>query len=846
MVGSLLETASHRIVRYDQVPDDSPDPIIVFLNEDIDTVPERHAFLGNYRRFAFQIIESITERRPREAISHILAQTDSALDRWQEYDRSFDPSTFNGKSEQHLEFDASCTVVEAALRGYNKWVATRGKQPQRDEEERVTLETSLDEWGSRFLTQRVFRRPDFEQRIIKLSIELSNRGLPNSQSFSLKVLQHLLSALPKDDTPFNTYSEAVKELHVFGTNEMRRLTMRNADYFATFYDQIEEKVRDMSASWNMDEKPLAELQAVLFVIFQRASNVDGQIRKERLERFVRPVAESWQDATLQQSLSSFEGFCNFLGFDQILPYLQTIGAHHVQDWSSVPVNEDGVRIQNDLNARFARLPFRNTKSLLAASTEKVQKDSPSFQIASELWQPCFPVILPNVLRLVAYAHQFSDRSTWSSLSSEMKIIINHVLKDRFWQAGISTGTKEDFYAKITSTKSTLEGFGSFVRGKLRMVRESCYSILYCTSRLGDFLYSYPGLSEPLANALFGSSSSLTSHQFTVLLNMTRHLVDECPVDQREAFLSPMLSLLYVQLDAKLTSAWALVDERRADGSNDQSTLSEEMKEESILRGLTYHAVMLVTSLLDPQLAAEQGSGENGVPGDENQRSLISLRNFVLSSTTVLEPLLMFSGHAIRMHDTRSGGVVIRVLQSIVPYFARPAENESQAQTAQIVREYLSREVLQAAITSLNDPYFVDLQKDLAALIAKIWLHYGIWPSPASPQDPTPLSSTPQSVLCSLPGLSPEKVNNCAHLLGRESNHRHQRALVLSLLEDLRGVSISELGKIKTNVSSKQARRSAKERYSSNIGEPNGKAPPPTAEAGADGEPDLSGIKEIFG
>lgn len=744
-----------------------------------------------------------------------------------------------------MEFDARCTVVEAALRGYNKWVATRGKQPQNDEEERATLETSLEEWGTGLLAQRIFRRPDFEQRMIKLAIELSTRGLPESQSFSLKVLQHLLSALPKDDTPFKTYSEAVKELHVFGTNEMRRLTMRNADYFATFYDQIEEKVRDMSANWNMDEKPLAELQAVLFVIFQRASNVDPEIRRDRLERFVQPVRDSWQDTALQQALSSFEGFCNFLGFDQIAPYLQSIGAHHVQDWALLPVNEEGVQIQNDLNIRFARLPFRNTKSLLAASTEKMKRDTPSFEIATQLWRPCFPAILPNVLRLVTYAHQFSDRSTWSSLPPEMQTITDRVLRDRFWQAGISSGSKEDFYAKITSTKSTLEGFGSSVRGKLRMVRESCYSILYCMSRLGDVLYSFPGLSEPLAEALYGRSSSLTSHQFTVLLNMTRHLVDQCPIDQRREFLSPILSTLYVQLDAKLTSAWSSLDERKIDGSADQSALGEEMKEESILRGLTYHAVMLVTSLLDPQHAAENGPITNGTTKDESQQSLLSSRSFVLSSTTILEPILMFSGHAIRIRDTRSCGVITRVLQSVVPYFAQPPQNEAQAQTAQVVREYLSREVLQAAITSLNDPYFVDLQKDLAVLIARIWLYYGIWPSPTSPQDPTPLSTTPRSVLCSLPGLHPEKVDNCAQLLGRESNHRHQRALVLSLLEDLRGVSVSELGKIKPTVNSRQARRSAKEQYSSNMDGTNGKPPPLTAEDGEDGA-DLSGIKEIFG
>lgn len=79
-VGELLETCSHRLVRYESLPEDSNNPSIIFLNADVDTMPERHAFLGNYTRFCNQIVESIVQKQPHDALYHILAQADHALD----------------------------------------------------------------------------------------------------------------------------------------------------------------------------------------------------------------------------------------------------------------------------------------------------------------------------------------------------------------------------------------------------------------------------------------------------------------------------------------------------------------------------------------------------------------------------------------------------------------------------------------------------------------------------------------------------------------------------------------------------------------------------------------------
>jgi exportin-5 len=74
LIAPLLETCSSRLVRYENFPEDSDDPSLVFLLDDIDTIPERHAFLGNYRRYSVMVIEYIVRWKQSDAIYHILSQ----------------------------------------------------------------------------------------------------------------------------------------------------------------------------------------------------------------------------------------------------------------------------------------------------------------------------------------------------------------------------------------------------------------------------------------------------------------------------------------------------------------------------------------------------------------------------------------------------------------------------------------------------------------------------------------------------------------------------------------------------------------------------------------------------
>ena len=802
VIGLLLDTASQRIIRYELLPEDSVEPSIVFLNEDIDTIPERHAFLGNYRRFCFQIVEIVAQRRPREAISHILSQVDASLDQITAEAPPFDPSTYTKSSGFLLRLDAHLTVVEASLKGYSKWVINHGKEPHKDEQERNFLESNIESWAGSLLVKRRYEDPLMKQRIIKLAVECSARALERNQAFALKVLEHILLTQTVDQPQYPAYSEAVRELQVYATSELRRLASRHADYFASFYEQLEEKIREVLSTSKFDEKAEAEMYGTLLIVLQRASNIDTATRDGRLHSLIESLLQGWQSAQLDQSLSSFENFGKHLAIDKVGAYLQSKRADSIADWSTVQLDALGLSIQAHMNDFVSQVPLRMTKTALGVMTEKLAKDSLAYQIAINIWSSRVPLLLPKVLRLVEYAHRLHDSESWLNLPPESRTIIDRVLQDRFWQAGISTGSRDEFYSRVTNSKGSLEGFASFVRGKIRLIREASYQILHSMSRLGEHFYGYSELPGPLAESLIATATHLSSHQFSVLLQMIRSMVDDCPVPHREHFLPPILSTLFVQIDHKITSEWEKIDRRKANNTGEEN-LTMEMKEESILRQLTYTAVNLVAILLDPlreqnqqqqQQQQRQASSEPQPPNrtETAQPQPLTLRTFILSNPAILEPLLIFSTHILTTPDSRSTTTITKVLRTLIPHFAElsPA-SPSTTTTTSAIREYLSSTTLKAALTSLHDGYFFDLHKDLASLIASIWLAYGCptyfpaavtnhplhSPPTTSPGDETttttttrpaytrpPLTSTPRTVILSLPHMTPERVDGVAAAL----------------------------------------------------------------------------------
>ncbi|KAK3305497.1 armadillo-type protein [Chaetomium strumarium] len=793
----LLELCSNRLIRYESFPDDTEDPVYLLLIEDTDTIPERHAFLGNYRRYCCSVIESIVILKMSEAFSHILSRAENALRTLYEGQPPLNLANYSRNSLPVLTVDAHATVIEAALKGYDRWRTTRNRSPE-EKQQAAAVEEYFEKWCGQLLDMN-FEDPIIRKRILQLLVNFSTKALDSNPAFMLRVLEHILMTWPALQPEHRLFNDAIRDLQTESMVELQRLASKMPDPLLDVYDQLEAKVQELVASGTLDEKRQVAYQSFLFIIIHRATRIDQTTRLSRLTAFIEPVKNQWKDESLKQALGSYNGFCELLGLDNAQKYLVQRRVHEIADWGSTNLDNEGLALQAELEQRQALLPLRVTKSFLTYSVERIERNSPPYQASCTLWQDGFQIILPELLKFLSYAHASHNPTNWSLLPAEMQPVVGRLLSDRFWQAGISEGSKDDFYARVLGKKNTLEGLASTIRGAVRFVRETCYAIIYCMTRLDMQFYGFLELPGPLANALFTDSFYLSSHQVINLLTLVRFLVDNCPVELREHFVPPILATCFEQMDTKISSEWEKLGQLGAVPAAGEE-LTEEMKAESILRQLTYSAVLMVADVLDPaRVASPTTSPDKPEDGMAPNTKYPPLRKFCLMNPAIAVPLLVFCSHAIRMRDGRCCGVVLRVFRSIVPEFSPsdiPKAHKESGHTAPLedfpipedtareIREFISTEVLKAAISSLHDPYFVDSQKDLGALIASIMASY------------SHLTSTPRNVLVSLPNIKQEDVDKTIQQVSRPGIHsRQQRALVLDLLEDLKGVSISEMGKL---------------------------------------------------
>jgi len=804
-VGPLLQVVSQRLIQYDQIPEYIAEPAVLFVNEEIELFPERQGFYMNYRRLCAVAIEWICYAHLEQALHFILGQVDQALDEIEASERQFDPAQYERVSMHVLRADAQFSIVDAAFKGIDRWQNSHRDNPGPEQDQfahRVKDQARI--WALDMLTQRSFKDPQIRQRQIKTAVEISNRALAKDTAFAFSVLEHILSSFVLSRPEHVIYSEAVGELHNYATNELRRLALQHADYFVTFYDQLQAKFTDLIDQLGADERIQIDLKSTLFLIVQRASAIDPSQRQARLTQFLEPISSAWSSEDVRATLATFADFARSQAFDQVAPYLQSINAKNIEDWSKVLFDARGAQIQKEMVDGFSKLPLRETRILLSISTEKIPPGSPMHTMICELWAPMIPPILDCILRLTSYNHQLHNPSSWPNVTPNLVPVIQRVLRDRYWQSGISEGSMSDFQAKVKSTKPSLEGFASSVRGRIRINLEQCYSIIHTLGRLGTTFYSLPQVPEMIAEALLNTSGPLSPHHFSVMIQMLPKLIDDCPPAYRQHFLTPIQSSLLVQMDTKLTSEWQKLDQRKQE-KHDEESLSDEMRDDSVLRQTTSKAVNLVALWLDPvresQLNVKKGAvnGHN-LAADHREQTM---REFVLSNVRVLEPLLVFCTHALAFRDTKSCYVMIVAAQRLVPVFA--SEQYISDEEAASIREFISTEMLKTAITSLNDGYFADNQQHFAQLIALIWLSYGlpthVPATEASPAHDRPaLTSTPRNILLSLPGINETKIDAAATQLMLEAlsgRTKKWRAILLSLLESVRGVRLSELGKIDT-------------------------------------------------
>lgn len=778
--GALLSLCSARLMRYESLPEDSDDETVQFLKDEFDTTPERHAFLGNYRRYCVSIVQTITLAKPVDALAHIFKQTKEALEAGPyAVSRGFNTSSYSKNSFPVLKFDAQFQVTTSALKGYSTWLADFNTlDPRKDEsharsdQDRSQVTVMLQQWTYDVIGIQI-DEPQVVAQVLQILV-LILRTIEPEVSFVLQLVQHILSMELHDEPAQPEFSALVSGFEALRVTELQKIALIFPNELLQVYEELESRVHALIQQHGDDARLVWGSRAFLFMIIHRAVGLDFEVRLARLQHMLKPVYEAWYDENLSDAMLDFSTFRSRTGLGSLEQFWTEYDFARTTDWAAQELDAAGKALQADIKFKNESLPLRMTKSMLSATTEKLRTGSEDFQVGCALWEAMLPIILPKLLQMVKHAQAFHNPSNWSHLPDALQSVVKRTLQDRFWQSGISNESKDDFYARVTGSSTSYEGFASTVRGTVRHIRELAYHIIYHMTKFQEQFYGLPYLTQELAAALFTDAESIATSHLHPIINLTTALVQRCPPHHRARFLPPLLIPLFQRMDAKIGREWDELERAKHNAAADED-LGDEMRAESILRQLAYSMVSFVPFLVEfeqhhPSIRAN-GNATSSAP---------TVSELVLSDPNVLEPLILFCTHALRMRDTRCCSAICKVFRTIIPLFQSNEAPQPQ------VREFICTEVLKACITSLNEPYFVDLQKELASLIAQIILLYA------------PLTNTPGAVLLSLPNTPTAKVHKVVNKICKgQLGERQQRALVLDLLDGVRGVSVHQQGKIET-------------------------------------------------
>ncbi|KAF2858866.1 ARM repeat-containing protein [Piedraia hortae CBS 480.64] len=749
-LGPLITMCGERLIRYEAISRGSEDEIMAFLEEDFDTDSERHSFLAHYRRYCTRVIQSITSSWLQEALDHVLSQMCKILGEGPfTFDRGFDPVTYTRNSLPLLMFDATFSIVSSALDGFASWlVKPREQTGEEIIQKHLAVNQMLWQWAH-VLMKIPVDDPKVASQVVQTLVSIMRMSQPDGPLVR-DLTVHIFSLRFRKDDHNQHYSEAVAGFECVRVAEMQKLAYVLAPLLASEITSLEPIVSALAEEHRYDARLCWGCRAFLFAIIHRTpSDGDDELRLRYMTDMVNPVVESWKSPGLAESVQSLPNLCKQLCLDDLGDFYRKSGFDQTEDWSQGLLDVEGQAKQSAIKAAVDGLPLRMTKSMLGASIDHLAVSAEAYQRARMFWAPVTPIILERSLQLLTQVQAFYNMTNWSHLPPELQATVHRTLQDRFWQSGISHESKEAFFDRVEGSKSSYEGFASTVRGALRNVRELCYNSLFQFSKLQKPFYDLHELGPMMASAIFKDAHHLATSQMQPIVSLITMIVQRCPPDKRRSFLTPILNHFFLTMDAKLQTEWDAVAKTEEQTNR---ALEDEMRAESTLRQLTVSVMSFVNTLLD-------------LRGDDPS-------NFILEEMAVFEPLMVLCTHALRFRDTRCCTVACRSFRRLMPRF----------EDADAVREYMCSEVLKSAITSVHDPYFTDVQRELSGLIAQILVK-------------GKRRETAGAVLESLPDMVAGRVNTTVKAIESARNERTQRALVLELLDGVRGMTIQEAGKI---------------------------------------------------
>ena len=294
------------------------------------------------------------------------------------------------------------------------------------------------------------------------------------------------------------------------------------------------------------------------------------------------------------------------------------------------------------------------------------------------------------MRLLYQLQSYPDPENWKELPTVVQSFLKHSTVERFWEAGASYKSKDEFIDEHMKAMQSLRDFADSVGHIVRYTREYTLLVIGAISSLGSIFYEVEEVPQLLLDSIIickpGSSvisPGVSAHSWKHVINVgIRPVLKNCPEECAPKFMSAFLPKLFNTLDMLLCDKWApfMVDhDTTVVVPTDDEEITEEILEENLVRQFTTVVVLL---LLD--CVGQNSSSSKSKPNAHQ----ILMRRLIFQDINILAPFLKLLTHLISFKDGKCSFNSILLMKSCLAEVLIKDENVDEFFTVEVMNTLL--------------------------------------------------------------------------------------------------------------------------------------------------------------
>ncbi|KAH3899133.1 probable Protein MSN5 [Saccharomycodes ludwigii] len=645
----LLQLAADFLIYFEQIENHVSKE---FVDVDFQSLSEYKSFCSVYRRSIRDIIRLISCVRLDDTYDWL----NSRLNVY--FSSSFGSEVLTNvfldhQSEPYLSALSQLMIIECFINGCIRWKIWWMNKA--DYEEKLAVILSKVEVLSNQLISLNLKEPMLLKKQVQ-NFALFLTILEDNALFTLleRIITTATLEYPDEaklEREGDERADSIRSLRYACGVELNRMALLMPESLSRIYNDLESVVARILP--NLSRHEVISFKAFLMIIVLKSSMEN---KEAKFSSIVDPELVAWSDENTVTGLRDLPWFMERVGIVQIAKYFQQRNINENSDLLAINIDEQGRQLKLDLSKRWSCLfPVRATRIFVHYSVEKL-KTIEDYAMVQTLWKPRIVPVLPYILRLLFQLQSYHDPENWKDLPVVVQSFVRYSTIERFWEAGASNKTKDEFIDEHMQAMNTVRDFADSVGHIVRYTREVVLAIIATVSRLGTIIYEIDELPQLILDSIFIKkpdsntiSPGVSKHAWKHIVNMAlRPLIKNCPEELQPKFCSKFLPQLFTYLDIILCDLWSVYmnDSDFKPTPSDNEEITEEILENNLLRQFT---AVVVRLLID-------NVGQVGSTSQASKLRLSAhqqrLRGIIFGDKEILLPYLRLVNHLMTFKDSK--------------------------------------------------------------------------------------------------------------------------------------------------------------------------------------------------